>query len=399
MPGLEKQSIAAFMSVVPTLSDHPVMFSELKTDRKVHMRREITVDLARRYGFAIGASGMALVLTHVVQRLTRNPVFDLCQAAVVLSAWYGGFGPGITAGAVAVLGLDYFFIPPLYSFGLGFDDVVRVIIFGAVALLTSWLSAQLKKAKMGLEYSNRELERSNQQMESRVQQRTEELSRANTNLKAEVEQRLLAEKTILDISSREQRRLGEDLHDGLCQLLAGTRLATLEIKKRLESKSISEAADVATIESNLAEALAQADTISRGLYPVELETNGLMAALEELSVKISKIFPVTCQFICWKPVLIPDGPVGMHLYRIAQEALMNAIKGGKAKRINIRLNRRRARVFLSIADNGVGFQTQTPRHGMGLKIMSYRAKVIGASLQFKSRLNRGTVVTCSLAQD
>src|ERR1700683_1974916 len=187
-------------------------------------------------------------------------------------------------------------------------------------------------------------------MELRVQQRTEELSSLNTDLKAEVEQRLQAEKTILDISNREQRRLGEDLHDGLCQLLAGTRLAALEIKKRLESKSVSEAGDVATIESNLAEALAQADTISRGLYPVELETNGLMAALEEFAAKISKIFPVTSQFICWHPVLIPDSTNSMHLYRIAQEAVMNAIKGGKAKRINIRLKRRGARIVLSIAD-------------------------------------------------
>jgi len=386
------------MSAVPMASDHPVLYSGLKDDRRVYPRQAITIDLARRYGFAIAASFMALVLTHVFQRLTRNPVFDLCQAAVVLSAWYGGFGPGITAGALGVLGLDYFFIPPLYSFGLGFDDVVRVVIFGAVALLTSWLSAQLKKAKMGLEQSNLELEQSNQQMESRVRQRTEELTRAKANLKAEVEQRLQAEKTILDISSREQRRLGEDLHDGLCQLLAGTRLATLEVKKRLESKSISEAADVAIIESNLADALAQADTISRGLYPVELETNGLMAALEELSTKISKIFPVTCQFICWQPVLILDGTVGMHLYRIAQEASMNAIKGGKAKRINIRLKRSGERLFLSVADNGVGFHTQPSRQGMGLKIMGYRAKMIGAVLQFKSHLHRGTVVTCSLAQ-
>ena len=379
------------MSSVLTPSGHPVFYQELTDDRKGGQRIHITKDLARRYGFAIATSCLALVLTYVFEKLIQNPVFDFCQAAVVFSAWYGGFGPGVAAGIVGALGLDYFFIPPLLSLTLSADDFVRLVIFGGVAFLTSWLSSQLKKA-------NKRLEGSNQEMEARVRQRTDDLSHINEILKAEVEQRLQAEKTILDISNREQRRLGEDLHDGLCQLLAGTRLVTLEVKKRLESKSIPEAADVATIECNLADALAQADTISRGLYPVELETNGLMAALEELSTKISKIFPVTCQFICWQPVLIPDGTSGMHLYRIAQEASMNAIKGGKAKRINIRLKRRGERVFLSIADNGVGFQTQPARKGMGLNIMGYRAKVIGASLQIQSHLHRGTVVTCSLAQ-
>jgi signal transduction histidine kinase len=396
MLGADGGNIAPFISVVTTLSDHPVAHKVTSGDRRVSPRHEILLDLMRRYGFAILVSCVALVLSHFSQRVTHNDDFDICQAAVVLTAWYGGFGPGIAASALSVLALDYFFIPPLYTLNLGFDDFIRLVIFGAVAILTSWLSSQLKKTKMGLERSNLELKRSNQQMESRVQQRTEELSRLNVDLKAEVEQRLQAEKTIIDISSREQRRLGEDLHDGLCQLLAGTRLATLEVKKRLEAKSIPEAADVATIESNMAEALAQADSISRGLYPVELETNGLMAALEELSAKISKIFPATCQFICWQPVLIPDSTVSLHLYRIAQEAVMNAIKGGKAKRMNIRLKRRGARVILSIADNVVGFQAQAPRHGMGLKIMNYRAKLIGASLQFKSHLHRGTVVTCSL---
>lgn len=391
MPSLERPNINAFMTSVLTPSDHPIQNQELTDDRRGGRRLHIARDLVRRYGFAIAASCAALVLTYVFQRLITNPVFEFCQAAVVLSAWYGGFGPGITAGIVGALGLDYFFIPPLFELTLSADDFVRLVIFGAVAFLISWISSRLKQ-------TNAELARSNQEMEARVRQRTDDLSHLNEILKTEVDQRLQAEKTILEISNREQRRLGEDLHDGLCQLLAGTRLVTLQVKKRLESKSIPEATDVATIESNLAEALAQADTISRGLYPVELETNGLMAALEELSTKISRIFPVTCQFICWQPVLISDGPVGLHLYRIAQEAAMNAMKGGKAKRINIRLKRRGARILLSIADNGVGFQTQSARKGMGLKIMGYRAKVIGASLQVKSRLNRGTVVTCSLIQ-
>jgi signal transduction histidine kinase len=383
--------MTAFGVAANTPSDHSSLHDNVKEGGGVSRASQITYDLARRYGFAIAVSCVSLVMTHYSQRVTHNDDFDICQAAVVLSAWYGGFGPGIFAATLSVLALDFFFIPPLYTLNLGFEDFIRLVIFGAVAILTTWLSSQLKKAKSALE-------RSQQDLEARVALRTEELSRVNDDLKVEVEQRLQAEKTILDISGREQRRLGQDLHDGLCQLLAGTRLAALEVKKRLEAKSIPEASDVATLESNMADALAQADSISRGLYPVELESNGLMAALEELSAKISRIFPATCQFICWQPVLIPDGNVNLHLYRIAQEAVMNSIKGGKAKRINIRLKRRGSRVILSIADNGIGFQSATLRQGMGLKIMSYRAKMINASMQFKSHLNHGTVVTCSLNQ-
>jgi signal transduction histidine kinase len=370
-------------------SDHQGFLDELYDDRRVERTIQNTMSVVRRYGLAVALACAALILTYVFQRLIQNPVFEFCQAAVVLSAWYGGLGPGITAGIVGALGLDYFFIPPIFELTLSADDFVRLVIFTGVAILTSLLSSKLKKANLKLEEANLE-------MESRVRQRTDDLSHLNEILKSEVDQRLQAEKTILEISGREQKRLGRDLHDGLCQLIAGTRLVTMEVKKKLESKSVPEATDLATIESNLAEALGQADSISRGLYPVELETNGLMAAFEELSAKMSKIYPVNCQFICWQPVLIPDGTISLHLYRIAQEAVMNAVKGGKAKRVNIRLKRRGEHILLSIADNGIGFQPNPSRHGMGLKIMNYRAKMINASLKFQSHPNHGTVVTCSL---
>jgi len=340
-----------------------------------------------RYVFAVLAAVLALVLTCWANSKSRNTLFDLFQGAVVLSAWYGGFGPGILTSTLSILALDYFFIPPLYTLQVTITDLLRLVIFGAVAFLTSSLSDRLKRAKADLERWSRELE-------ARVFQRTEELSRVNKTLSAEIVQRTEAEKAILEISNREQRRLSEDLHDGLCQLLAVIKLLSEDVKEKLSARGAPEMTQLELIESRLGEALEQADNISRGLYPVDLETHGLMEALQELANKVPKIYPVECRFKCWEPVLVENSTVATHLYRIAQEAIINAIKSGKAKRITIRLQARGTQGVLSISDNGVGFHSSGTREGMGIKMMNFRARMILASLAFRSGSIGGTVVRC-----
>jgi signal transduction histidine kinase len=245
----------------------------------------------------------------------------------------------------------------------------------------------LKQAKV-------DLERSSQELEARVERRTEELSRANKALIGEIVQRTEAEKAIIEISSREQRRLSEDLHDGLCQVLAATKLLSEDVKEKLAVRAAPETDEMALIESRLGEALTQADNISRGLYPVDLETHGLTEALQELADKISKIYPVECRFTCWNPVSVYSSSVGTHLYRIAQEAVINAIKSGKAKRIMLRLQAQGRQGVLSILDNGIGFRASEARKGMGIKMMNFRAHMILASLRFRSGAKGGTVVRC-----
>jgi signal transduction histidine kinase len=343
---------------------------------------------AHRFLFASFVSILALLLSLGLQSFAGRTVFDFFYAAVALSAWYGGFGPGTFASSFAVLALDYYFIPPLHTLELGFDDLLRLIVFGFVALLISTLSARLREAKA-------RLERSQEDLENRVKDRTAELSRVNTDLSQEISHRLESEKELVEISNREQRRLGQDLHDGLCQILAGVRLMTEKLQERLSSQASPETSEVARIESRLSEALAQADTISRGLYPVELETNGLESALYEMAEKISKIYPVNCSFENSSPVTWIDTAAAHHLYRIAQEAVINAIKSGKAKRIVIRLGARAKIGILSITDNGVGFQSSSARQGMGLKIMNYRARMINATLHIRPLPRGGTRVACA----
>jgi signal transduction histidine kinase len=349
-------------------------------------------DRVVRYGFAVLACLSAAALTRWIGPFVNHNLFDLFQGAVVVSTWYGGLGPGIVTAGLSIMTLDYFFIPPLNTFTLGPADLVRLLIFGAVALLTSSLSNQLKEAKS-------ELEKAHGELEERIARRTQELSNANRKLTAEVAHRLEAEKAILEISHREQQRLGQDLHDGLSQMLAGVRLMSEELKGKLAGRQLPEAQDAEIIESRLSEALLQADTVSRGLYPVELETEGLMAALEEMAAKVSKMSAVFCRFRCPKPIHVSDTSIATHLYRIAQEATTNAIKNGKAKHVTIRLVSRPPRITLCITDDGIGFGRQVPRKGMGIKIMEYRARMIDADLAIRSRASGWTRVTCAFLSD
>lgn len=330
----------------------------------------------------------ALVLTRLIPTLVVQHVFDLFLGAVFLSAWYVGFGPGAFSAFVSILIIDYFFLPPINSFAFDTINVTRLSAFAVVAFLTSSLSARLRETQY-------QLQRTHDELEERVMQRTQDLSNTNNRLEEEIAHRLAAEQEILQISNRELRRLGEDLHDGLCQTLVGVRLLSRELKDNLATAQSPWTQDAERIEARLTEALMQADIVSRGLYPVELETNGLMAALQELTQKFSVIHRASAVFICHDAVTIANSSTSDHLYRIAQEALFNAIKRGKAKRIRIRLVKRGARITLSVTDDGIGFKVNEMRHGMGLKIMNYRARMIDADFRIRSRSRGVTRVICA----
>ena len=202
------------------------------------------------------------------------------------------------------------------------------------------------------------------------------------------------EKEILEISEREQRRIGQDLHDGLCQHLAGIELMSQVLEQKLARRSKAAAARAGDIAKNVRDAISHTRLLARGLSPVTLESEGLMSALQELALNTEKIFRVACRFDCNPPVLVQDYPAATHLFRLAQEAVSNAIKHGKAKRILIRLKEERGRLALSIIDDGSGFPTQIPKSkGMGLRIMQSRAGMIGGTLAIERNAVGGTSVT------
>ncbi|MFO1475386.1 MAG: response regulator [Verrucomicrobiota bacterium] len=205
------------------------------------------------------------------------------------------------------------------------------------------------------------------------------------------------EKEILEISDREQRRLGQDLHDGLCQQLAGIELMSQVLELKSAARSKADAARAADIARHVRDAIAQTRLLARGLSPVALESEGLMSALQELALNTSALFRVDCRFDCPKPVLLDDPGVATHLFRIAQEAVSNAIKHGKASRIHVQLESRAARIVVSISDNGRGLPDPLPpASGMGLRIMRSRAGMIGGTLATENRPEGGAQVICSV---
>lgn len=205
------------------------------------------------------------------------------------------------------------------------------------------------------------------------------------------------EKEVLQISEMEQRRIGQDLHDGICQHLAGIEMMSQVLGQNLEKKSPAQAKQAENIAGQIRDVIGQTRSLARGLSPVVLESEGLMAALAELAAHTKKLFRVECRFDCPAPVYIHDLITATHLFRIAQEAVTNAIKHGKAKTIEISLESKLDKIILSVRDNGIGFsQKPAKTKGMGLRIMQYRAGMIGAALLTQKQSRGGTAIICFL---
>jgi PAS domain S-box-containing protein len=205
------------------------------------------------------------------------------------------------------------------------------------------------------------------------------------------------ETAILEISAREERRIGQDLHDGLGQHLTGIAFMSKVLEQKLAEKAVAEAADASKIVRLVNEAIHKTRELSRGLLPVVSDARGLMSALEHYASEVGDLFGLACRFECDRPVLFYDDIAANHMYRIAQEAVNNAIKHGHAKHILISLTPDGDGAALRITDDGVGLPEDVGSSpGMGLHIMNYRAKMIGAVLQIRRGSPSGTVVTCAV---
>jgi PAS domain S-box-containing protein len=215
----------------------------------------------------------------------------------------------------------------------------------------------------------------------------------------DITHRVKLEQEILAISEREQRRLGHDLHDDLCQQLAGIEFLSQRLASDLAVRSAARASQAKEIAQMVQRAMTQTRELARGLSPVRLEAEGLADALRELAAGTRKVFGCDCRFHCEPPVLVPDHTVAIHLYRIAQEAVSNALKHGQARRIEIGLTAKGRAVILAVEDNGTGLPRKLPkRKGMGLRIMRYRAEVIGGAVLVEPYPGGGTRVACTVAE-
>jgi PAS domain S-box-containing protein len=211
----------------------------------------------------------------------------------------------------------------------------------------------------------------------------------------DITERKRLEREILEISNREQRRIGHDLHDGVCQQLAGIAFLTSTLAEELAEQGVAQSPQAEKISGMINEVIDQTRGVARGLFPVRLEEKGLVAALEELASNASEVFKIRCRFVAEGPPVAVENEIALHLYYIVLEALANAAKHSGGSKVDITLQPSGDRWLLTIEDDGIGFSLPSRnQEGMGLRILHYRARVVGATLNFQSQPGSGTTVTC-----
>jgi PAS domain S-box-containing protein len=212
----------------------------------------------------------------------------------------------------------------------------------------------------------------------------------------DITERKRLERELLAIREKEQKLIGREMHDSMGQMLTGIAIKSKALELNLKSKSLHESADAADICELANEAIAQTRRLARMLYPVEIETGGLVSALQGLASSTKELLKIACQFKCNDTILIRDPVTARHLYRIAQEAITNAARHGKAKKIRIELTSTKGETTLKVANDGKDFpRNLAKKKGIGLKIMEYRAKMIGGILDVGRGRKGGTIVKCS----
>lgn len=232
------------------------------------------------------------------------------------------------------------------------------------------------------------------EMELRVQERTRDLRATNAELERAMRERQQLERELLQISEREKRRIGEDLHDGVCQELTATAFflkskATAIAQKNPEAAAtLEESAQIVNRNVGLARDLA------RGLQPAELTGPGLKQALRDLAAQAAEGSEIRCQFKSTRGIRVTDDTIALHVYRIAQEAVTNAVKHSGAKNILIQLDRNENNLCVSVQDDGKGFPPRKRSKGLGLHLMRYRASALGGELKVEKRRSGGMDITC-----
>lgn len=296
--------------------------------------------------------------------------------AVFLAVWFVGVSYGVLLSALSVTAWISSNIAAGKQYSTYFIPIWNALIMLAFYLVVVGLLAKLKTF--------------NRELEVRVKQRTKSLAK-------EVRERIRLQQELLETGEREQRRIGRDLHDGLCQHLTGTALAGHLLSQKLAEKFLPESAEAGRLVELVEEGIELTRTLSRGLSPPEMQVGRLADSFQELATSASTRFKLECRFEGHETGRLQDAKVATHLYRIAQEAVTNAFCHGKAKHINIDLDARDEKFVLTVTDDGAGLpENARTGAGMGLRIMAYRADLIGAVFNIERLPGGGTRVTCAL---
>jgi signal transduction histidine kinase len=319
-----------------------------------------------RYLTAGGAVLLMIISVKLMTLISGESQFGsemhqmLLFASIAGSSLIGGFGPGLLATALGCAS-GYFVDPTLVP------SQLRVL--AVEGLLVSLLGGTLRVARL----------------------------KARERLAANLE----LEQQILEIGDDERRRIGHDLHDGLGQHLTGISLLSETIAQRLEAGKPPDSANVETITRLVSEAVGITRDLAKSLSPVTLERDGFVAAIEELTETSSTLLGIECTGQFPQADLNLDRTRSLHLFRIVQEAVNNSVKHGKARHVKVAVQRNDSALVVTIADDGSGLSQKTIANpGLGLRIMQYRARMLGATLAVeRANPGGGTVVICTCPLD
>jgi signal transduction histidine kinase len=297
--------------------------------------------------------------------------------AVVMMGWIAGVSTAVGSMAISLIG-DM-------AAGARYQDPLtpwwNALIVLVTYLVVVWLMATLISINAKLQAIHRELE-------ERVRQRTEALTQ-------EIAERERLEKVVLEIGERERSNIGHDLHDGLGQYLTGTALAGKILADKLEARQAGEAADARKVVEFVEQAIEQTRGLAKGLLLAEIDGPSLTGELAELAKATEDQYQIACVFRSHGEIKLSENGAATHLYRIAQEALRNAVRHARARGVEITLTTEREGLVLSVSDDGIGLPAPDARgQGLGLRIMAHRAAIIGANFTIETPPEGGTLISC-----
>ncbi len=263
-----------------------------------------------------------------------------------------------------------------------------------IAVRTRRLHDEIDERRLAQE----ELQRISDHLEALVAERTSALQETSEKLRQEGALRRRVQAEMLDAVAREQQRIGQDLHDTLCQQLAGIAFMCSSVAKALQASDAHQATRIAQIGDLVRDAVGETRRVAKGLNPVDISEDGLAHALDELAQDTARVYRVVCRFSSGGESHVHRNFVALHLYHIAREAIYNAIRHGRASEITVRLTVGDAHGALVVVDNGTGFDPAVVSgHGMGLHSMRYRAEDIGGAFDIVSQPGAGATVSVSFA--
>lgn len=275
--------------------------------------------------------------------------------------------------------------------GLPVDSLMRWCTFANVVAVTGLLLA----ASVAEQHrAQADLKRSHDELERRVGERTRDLAGSNADLQREMAERRRLETELIRVSEEQQKAIGQELHDGLGQHLTSLALFSATLQQTLVERAQPEAGLARRLRELIEQAIAMTRAVARGLYPVVLESDGLAAALEQLAEQTRALQGMACVFRCDPHLRVRDPLVAINLYRVAQEAVNNAVKYSRASHLRIDLADIGGQHRLAISDDGIGVDPQRIWHGQGLGMhsMRYRASLLGGRFAIERNAQGGTTI-------